>query len=155
MPKKFDREPVAWITRGGKHVPIFEGEAKKFDPNKLEDDITKLSEGDLDNYIEAKSDKLFQQYERQYANSSTDYLKLDKKIKIYKLETINPPPDLRVGSLKDGEQFLGFTNGKDIYIRQKLNKTTFITVLKHEIKHIWKKDNIDFSEEYPDKGDKK
>ena len=26
MPKKFDREPVAWITRGGKHVPIFENE---------------------------------------------------------------------------------------------------------------------------------
>ena len=30
MPKKFDREPVAWITRGGKHVPIFdEDEGKK------------------------------------------------------------------------------------------------------------------------------
>ena len=28
MPKKFDREPVAWITRGGKHVPIFEGDDK-------------------------------------------------------------------------------------------------------------------------------
>ena len=26
MPKKFDREPIAWITRGGKHVPIFEKE---------------------------------------------------------------------------------------------------------------------------------
>ena len=24
MPKKFDREPIAWITRGGKHVPIFD-----------------------------------------------------------------------------------------------------------------------------------
>ena len=22
--KKFDREPIAWITRGGKHVPIFD-----------------------------------------------------------------------------------------------------------------------------------
>ena len=26
--KKFDREPIAWITRGGKHVPIFEGDDK-------------------------------------------------------------------------------------------------------------------------------
>ena len=26
MPKKFDREPIAWITRGGKHIPIFEGD---------------------------------------------------------------------------------------------------------------------------------
>ena len=24
MPKKYDREPIAWITRGGKHVPIFD-----------------------------------------------------------------------------------------------------------------------------------
>ena len=29
MPKKFDREPIAWITRGGKHVPIFEGDDKE------------------------------------------------------------------------------------------------------------------------------
>lgn len=27
--KKFDKEPVAWITRGGKHIPIFEDDKKK------------------------------------------------------------------------------------------------------------------------------
>ena len=27
--KKFDREPIAWITRGGKHVPIFDEEDEK------------------------------------------------------------------------------------------------------------------------------
>ena len=24
MPKKYDKEPIGWITRGGKHVPIFD-----------------------------------------------------------------------------------------------------------------------------------
>ena len=29
MPKKFDKEPVAWITRGGKHIPIFDTKVEK------------------------------------------------------------------------------------------------------------------------------
>ena len=36
MPKKFDREPVAWITRGGKHIPIFEGDESETLPENID-----------------------------------------------------------------------------------------------------------------------
>ena len=35
--KKFDKEPIAWITRGGKHIPIF-------DDNDKNDELLKLTE---------------------------------------------------------------------------------------------------------------
>ena len=56
MPKKFDREPVAWITRGGKHVPIFEGEDEEekiytIDVNGLQRKIKATSFEDAKNKI--------------------------------------------------------------------------------------------------------
>ena len=46
MPKKFDREPIAWITRGGKHVPIFEkDELVEAKENMTDEETKKYVEG--------------------------------------------------------------------------------------------------------------
>ena len=48
MPKKFDREPVAWITRGGKHIPIFEDDTKSLKESLSKRQQQKLKDKNLD-----------------------------------------------------------------------------------------------------------
>ena len=40
MPKKYDKEPIAWITRGGKHIPIFEGDEETLTKEEYENLFT-------------------------------------------------------------------------------------------------------------------
>ena len=58
MPKKFDREPVAWITRGGKHIPIFEDEESKL--TKEQTEFSKSVANKYRRLIEANPEKIDQ-----------------------------------------------------------------------------------------------
>ena len=40
MPKKYDKEPIGWITRGGKHVPIFDKEGETLTKGNIKSGIT-------------------------------------------------------------------------------------------------------------------
>lgn len=50
--KKFDKEPVAWITRGGKHIPIFEDKLEPESDMKRLENLKKILNSN-DDYPEA------------------------------------------------------------------------------------------------------
>ena len=77
MPK-YDREPVAWITRGGKHIPIFEGDEEILSKEEYEKLFTEYE----------RLQKRANEYSREVADAegyknSAEYHE-DNKTELYK-----------------------------------------------------------------------
>jgi len=71
-----DKEPIAWITRGGKHIPIFD---EDYEPNK-EDQIEKNKKqaDKLNKESGSKSNSLEDKYKNINPNFKKDASSLDK-----------------------------------------------------------------------------
>ena len=78
MPKKFDREPVTWITRGGKHIPIFDKDSKDDKTKELEYN----EDADTENierfgFFEAESGKWLRSSDYDAKQNAYDYVTRD------------------------------------------------------------------------------
>ena len=86
MATKNEREPIAWVTRGGKHIPIFEEGPSAEESKKDKQIADNKSEADKKN---ADDDK----FKRDKWFDATVYAKLPKKMQVKNIVSIGKHKD--------------------------------------------------------------
>lgn len=118
--KKFDKEPVAWITRGGKHIPIFDDEE--------EDPVEKYFTPEVDvaqKFFADQGGKVEEALEFDSIDEAEDFLKKTLNKNGWKYDLLPLDSDLKY--IKDGFEISGW-KGKgwlNIYTRTD-GKRTFV-----------------------------
>ena len=142
--KKFDKEPVAWITRSGKHIPIFDEENDTDKIKKIEENLDKYP------ITETTVREAGEEFKSLVYGDHEGWLDYQEEDGAFILSTVEVKPEFQNKGIatKLMVKFYNYVNSKGGYLDRTaptMEGKKYLTNIKKLLKNYYK--NIQYAED--------